>query len=192
MIDDVNVVFQNVAALHALSMADPSESDFFLANADAAALAELDAYNELLGKMSALSAKNPPPRARDRLMAIVNAAALPATLPKGAVALVRAADGQWMKTPYAGITVKQLFYDPASGNQSVLVRMEPGSVYPSHHHKGLEHSFILEGDAIFSDHTLNRGDYEVGEAGHDHSSITTRGGCLVFIMRNRADIVYAS
>ena len=186
MIVDVNVVFQDFAALEALGMADPSESDLFRGNP--AVLAELDAFGEVAGDMSALCAKNPPPRAKDRLMARIRGA----VLPEGAVALVRAADGQWMKTPYAGITVKQLYYDPKSGNQSVLVRMEPGSVYPSHHHKGLEHSFVLEGDAVFSDHTLHRGDYEVGEAGHDHSSITTSGGCLVFIMRNRSDIVYAS
>lgn len=195
MIVLVNLVLQDIAALHALGMADLSESDLFVANADPALLAERDAFGEIVGEMSCLSAKAPAPTVKDRLMARIGAAGSEgkraSLLPDGVVALVRSTDGKWMQTPFAGIQMKKLFYDENSGNLSVLVRMDPGSIYPNHHHKGLEHSLVLEGDAVFSDHTLHAGDYEVGEADHDHSSITTKGGCLVFIMHNRSDIVYA-
>ena len=150
--------------------------------------AELESFRQVAAGMSELVAVDPPARVKDKLMERIK------TLPlqQGVLTIVRASDGKWLRTPFVGITMKQLFYDPASGNQSVLVRMEPGSVYPCHHHKGLEHSLVLEGDAVFSDHTLHAGDYEVGASDHDHSSITTTGGCLVFIMRNRADVIYAS
>ncbi len=160
--------------------------------------AEVESFRQVAAEMAELVAVEPPLRVKEQLMARVRNAAAGATgrqahaMPPGVISIVRAQDGKWMPTPFAGITMKLLFADPASGNQSVLVRMEPGSVFPCHHHKGLEHSLVLEGDAIFSDHTLYAGDYEVGAPDQDHSSITTKGGCLVFIMRNAADILYAS
>jgi anti-sigma factor ChrR (cupin superfamily) len=176
---------QESAALRALGMTAPEESC-----EDPEVVAELESFRETAARMSELVAMEPPAHLKDKLMARIRAGADP--LPGGVLAIVRAGEGQWMPTPFPGITMKQLFLDPASGNQSLLVRMEPGSVYPCHHHKGLEHSLVLEGDAIFSDHTLYAGDYEVGAVDQDHSSITTKGGCLVFLLRNRADIVYAT
>ena len=180
----------DLTPLHALGLLDKAESDALLANETPEVVAELDAYSRTAGRMAELSAKEPPKSLKERLMARI--APAPDTgrgLPDGVLALVRAQEGKWIPTPFPGITVKPLFFDEKSGNQSLLVRMEPGSKYPSHHHVGLEHSLVLEGDAIFSDHTLHAGDYEVGEAAHDHCSITTKGGCLVFLMRNHADHV---
>jgi mannose-6-phosphate isomerase-like protein (cupin superfamily) len=188
----VKTEFQDSAALHALGMAAPEESEALLlaSEQDPELAAELESFRQVAAGMSEVVAVEPPPHVRDKLMARIRASS--DTLQDGVLTIVRASDGKWLPTPFAGITMKQLFYDPVSGNQSVLVRMEPGAVYPHHHHKGLEHSLVLEGDAVFSDHTLFAGDYEVGASDRDHSSITTKGGCLVFIMRNRADIVYAT
>jgi anti-sigma factor ChrR (cupin superfamily) len=181
------------AALHALGLLDKTESDDLLVHATPETLAELDSYTETASRIAELSAQEPPKSLKARLMdRIAPASDTNCGLPHGVVSLIRAHEGKWMPTPFPGITVKSLFVDEKSGNQSILVRMEPGSVYPSHHHVGLEHSLVLEGDAIFSDHTLNAGDYEVGDAGHDHCSITTKGGCLVFIMRNRGDHVLSA
>jgi anti-sigma factor ChrR (cupin superfamily) len=183
---------RDLVPLHALGLLDKLESDALLANATPEVMVELDAYGRTAGQMAELSAKQPSQSVKDRLMArIAPAADTRRALPDGVVALVRAQEGKWMPTPFPGITVKPLFFDEKSGNQSLLVRMQPGSTYPSHHHVGLEHSLVLEGDAVFSDHTLHAGDYEVGDAAHDHCSITTKGGCLVFLMRNHADHVLA-
>ena len=190
----MTVELEEIAALHALGIADRQESAFLLADPDPEALRRLDSFEDVAGSMSALSAVEPPTGLKQRLMAKIGVAASAdkrAPMPDGVLAIVRASDGKWLPTPFPGITMKLLFYDRQTGNQSALVRMEAGSVYPHHHHKGLEHSLVLEGDAIFSDHTLYAGDYEVGATGHDHSSITTKGGCLVYIMNNRSDIVYA-
>jgi anti-sigma factor ChrR (cupin superfamily) len=196
IIEIVKVELQENAALHALGIADSEERAALLGSPqDPELAAELESLEQVAGQMSSVVAVEPPPQVKERLMAKINASVAAnrndrAPIQEGVLAIVRAGDGQWIQTPFAGITMKPLFYDPASGNQSVLVRMAPGAVYPCHHHKGLEHSLVLEGDAIFSDHTLHAGDYEVGASDHDHSSITTQSGCLVFIMRNRADIIY--
>lgn len=111
--------------------------------------------------------------------------------PPVAAALVRANEGEWKPTPFPGVTVKRLFVDSESGNVTSLVRMTAGSVYPPHRHFGLEHSFVLEGDAIFDDHTLYAGDFEVAACSTDHSPITTRNGCLVLVVNNQRDQVLA-
>ena len=80
-----------------------------------------------------------------------------------------------------------MFEDTATGNTTLLVRMSPGAVYPSHRHAGLEHCYVLEGDLVFADHALQAGDYEVAHSDTDHSSVTTRGGCLLFIINNVRD-----
>ena len=189
----MNLELLDIAALHALGLADRAEGDLLLAHGeDPQFQAEVDALERVAGRLAEWSAIQPPPALKNRLLAQIGAtASAEKPVGHGVLAMVRANEGKWQATPFPGITMKTLFYDRASGNQSVLVRMEPGSVYPNHHHKGLEHSLVLEGDAIFSDHTLYAGDYEVGAVDHDHSSITTRGGCLVFIMHNRSDVVYA-
>ncbi len=186
---------QEIAALHALGIGDAQDRDRLLAIADPKALLEVAGYQQVAEAMASLTAMEPPAALKGKLMAAIGAAPASgarAPMPQGVLSIMRSNEGKWISTPFPGITMKQLFYDPQTGNESVLVRMQPGSTYPNHHHKGLEHALVLEGDAVFSDHTLHAGDYEVGESGLDHSSITTQHGCLVFIMHNRADIVYAN
>jgi anti-sigma factor ChrR (cupin superfamily) len=113
-----------------------------------------------------------------------------ATLPKGVEALVRAGEMRWRPTPFTGVTYKPLFVDPIGGQAASLVRLEAGAVYPAHRHTEVEHSFILEGDAVFDDHTLFAGDYEAAGAGRRHSSITSKTGCVVFLLHNRHDEVF--
>jgi anti-sigma factor ChrR (cupin superfamily) len=186
---------RDLAPLYALGLTESAENEALLAHAAEGTdlLRDLDAFQETAAQMSGLSAAEPPASVKARLLQRI----APPTdqqrqLPDGVLALVRGNEGPWRDTPFPGIAVRPLFKDPLSGNQFLLVRMAPGSVYPSHHHEGIEHSYILEGDAIFDDHTLYAGDYEAAQSGHDHSCIRTKGGCLVFLIRNQADRVYAA
>ena len=104
--------------------------------------------------------------------------------------LMRAGDGAW-QSPFPGVEVRQLFVDPATRNVTSLVRMKAGAVYPSHRHARLEHCYVLEGDLVFSDHTLLAGDYEVSGPKNDHSSVTTTAGCLLLIINNQGDQLLA-
>ena len=71
-----------------------------------------------------------------------------------------------------------------------MVRMAPGSHFPSHHHASLEHCYVVEGDLIFEDHAMTAGDYSAGSPDKDHASATTNGGCLLFIVHNLRDQVH--
>ena len=85
----------------------------------------------------------------------------------------------------------RLYEDPIRGELSSLVRMLPGARYPSHRHASLEHCYVIEGDLVFEDHTLLAGDYSAGTPDKEHTAATTKNGCLLFIVHNTQDRVYA-
>lgn len=122
----------------------------------------------------------PPPGLRARALSATN-------LPPGITALVRAQEGRWRPTPFPGITSKVLHYDRQTRDVVMLVRMTAGSRYPAHRHVRPEHTYVLEGDIVFSDHRLSAGDYEVASGRSDHSFITTTHGCMVLLIHNEAD-----
>jgi anti-sigma factor ChrR (cupin superfamily) len=112
-------------------------------------------------------------------------------LPRGVVALARRSQMTWQSTPFDGVSMARLYEDPVRGELASLVRMAPGAKYPPHNHACLEHCYVIEGDLVFEDHTLFAGDYSAGGADDDHTAATTTGGCLLFIVHNLRDHVYA-
>jgi anti-sigma factor ChrR (cupin superfamily) len=103
---------------------------------------------------------------------------------------VRADEGAWQKTPFPGVEIRNLFVDKVTGTVTSLLRAAVGAVYPAHRHGGMEHVYVIDGDLIFDDHTLETGDYEVSRGSTEHSSITTKTGCLALIIHNEADKVF--
>ena len=98
----------------------------------------------------------------------------------GGTNTLRLDEGIWTKfTP--GIRIKILNRDPATGTQTFLMAMEPGSVLPAHPHALDEHCLVVEGEAWIDDHVLRRGDWHVAHAGALHSEVSTRTGCLLLI-----------
>jgi quercetin dioxygenase-like cupin family protein len=58
-----------------------------------------------------------------------------------------AASMSWRALAYAeGVEVKDL--GTANGRSMQLVRCRPGTIFPTHHHRGPEFISILEGEAI--------------------------------------------
>lgn len=104
--------------------------------------------------------------------------------------MVRHGEGKWIKTPYEGIDVKVLFVDRATGNITTLMRMAPGAIYPPHHHVGVEHCYVIEGEVKSDDHTLRPGDYEASLVGSFHGVVTTDTGCLMLMISNKRDRVF--
>jgi len=127
----------------------------------------------------------PPASVRERLLSET-------ALPRGVVALVRGQHVNWQETPFEGVFLARLYEDPARGELTSLVRMLPGARYPSHRHASLEHCYVIEGDLVFEDHSLQAGDYSAGSPDKDHSAATTRHGCLLFIVNNSADQVHVN
>lgn len=168
------------ASLCALGLLEPPESEAFerhLAECDVCR-SEVRSFGEVAAEMaSCLPESQPASRVREQLLARV--------APRGV--LIRKGEGAWQATPLPGVEIKPLFFDAATGTTTSLVRMAPGATYPSHRHAGHEHCYVLEGDLVFSDHTLHAGDYEVNGPSTSHSSVTTHVGCLLLLTNNQAD-----
>jgi anti-sigma factor ChrR (cupin superfamily) len=74
----------------------------------------------------------------------------------------------WRATRHEGIYLHILRRDEATGDATVLIRMEPGCLYPAHRHRGIEEVFILQGGYTDSRGTHRAGDYVLNEAGSAH------------------------
>src|SRR5687768_1516954 len=58
-----------------------------------------------------------------------------------------------------GISVKVLATDTDTDRVTMLVRLAPGTDYPSHRHAGLEELYLLDGELMIDDRVLYPGDY---------------------------------
>lgn len=52
----------------------------------------------------------------------------------------------WTAAELPGVFLDVLFDDTARGYTTAMVRMTPGTYYPSHKHAGVEERYLLEGD----------------------------------------------
>src|SRR5689334_13337125 len=64
--------------------------------------------------LAVLEIEEPPPHLRDRVLSAIEDA------PSG-VQVVRSTEGVWKRTPFPGVTVKSLHFDPATGMMTNLL-----------------------------------------------------------------------
>lgn len=98
--------------------------------------------------------------------------------------LVRVGELPWQPTRFAGIEVKPLLVDRASGLVTALLRMAPGAVLPDHEHVRIEQTFVLEGhlvDRSGPDEGLEcgPGEFVWRPAGSRHVAWSPRGGLML-------------
>ena len=173
------------ALLCSLGLLDPDMASGFQQHLEAGCAvcqAEVREFREAAAQtVYALPEAAPHPRVREKLLSQVSGGQ-----PKRTV--LRSYEGEWKATPFPGVTSKLLFFDRKTGMTTSLVRMTAGSVFPAHNHAGPEHSYVLEGDVRFEDHTLQPGDYEVALPSSAHTSITTSQGCLLLIVNHVSNL----
>lgn len=105
--------------------------------------------------------------------------------------VLRGDEGEWEKTGVEGVEVKQLFVDQERDYVTMLVRMQPGSAYPSHRHGGFEECYVLHGDLSVGENVMRAGDYQRAEGGSVHVVQSTSQGCLLFIVSSQHDELLA-
>jgi quercetin dioxygenase-like cupin family protein len=160
------------AALYALGALDPDEAhrlELRLMQGDVALGAQIGSFAPVVGQIGqALPPVAPGPAIRTRLLDNVHAASRPS--------IVRADEGTWEPTR-AGTVAKGLMRDPIGRRVTALVRMRPGSVYPSHRHQETEELYILGGTLDAHEFHLGPGDYCAALGGSVHRSASTERGC---------------
>jgi anti-sigma factor ChrR (cupin superfamily) len=126
---------------------------------------------------------NPPPQVRDRVLA---AARRPARY------TVWAADAAWVPTGLRGIQARVLAVDQARSLVTLVIRAEPGAVYPAHGHHGPEECFVIRGSVVIDGRVLRSGDFHHADEDSEHGEITTTEGAEVLIVGSIADYLPAA
>ncbi|MFL6446263.1 MAG: cupin domain-containing protein [Bryobacteraceae bacterium] len=118
----------------------------------------------------------PDPRIRERLLDCIKPPA-PIEQSHEGMKLVRSGDTPWRSLPSPGVEVR-----PLLGTKTLLVRMQPGAVYPSHEHRLVEQCFVLEGSIVDSSGTTAfAGDFVCMPSGSTHQEIHSDTGCTFLI-----------
>jgi anti-sigma factor ChrR (cupin superfamily) len=97
---------------------------------------------------------------------------------------IRAGAMRWVNAG-PGVEVMVLRSSDERNDQTVLIRMQPGSVVVGHRHTQEEECWILEGEVFIGEHRLMRGDMHVAYPGAVHEPITAPQGALVLIRSER-------
>ena len=173
------------AALHALGMLEPEQASAFQTHLEEGCEvceSELQAFSETASQLPlALRETAPDPAVRERLLARTRPQR---NLPPGPH-VVRSEEGAWESAGFEGVSIKQLYVDPAREEVTVLVRMAPGATYPAHRHAGIEHCLMLEGDLRAGDLVLRAGDYQCAASESLHQVTSTEQGYLLLVIASQ-------
>ncbi len=107
-----------------------------------------------------------------------------AALPALGSRLVEVEALPWQATRFAGIEVKTLLFDRASGLASSLMRMAPGSELPEHEHVQIEQTWVIEGHLVDRSGPDEGIECKAGQfiwrpAGSRHSAWSPQGGLML-------------
>lgn len=95
---------------------------------------------------------------------------------------VWAADAAWTDTGVPGIRARVLAVDKVRSLVTLVLRAEPGAVYPSHKHHGPEECFVISGSVVIDGRVLRAGDFHHADADSDHGEIVTTEGAEVLLV----------
>lgn len=93
----------------------------------------------------------------------------------------------WKPTPCAGIEMKVLVEDPATGLLTALFRWQPGAELSLHEHVEIEQTFVLEGSLADEEGEVTAGNYVWRPKGNRHTA-RSPNGALVLSMFLRPNI----
>lgn len=156
-----------------------------LYNLDGLSVAEQAALKWVADELSfAAAPATPPARLRQRVLDA--AKPRPGILfDRAGLLIARGTEMPWQSTPIHGLVVKPLFVDVERKYSTTLLRMEPGTHYPSHRHVETEELFVLEGDLIVEGKKMVAGDYCRGSADSVHGEVWTEGGGVYLVLSSQ-------
>jgi quercetin dioxygenase-like cupin family protein len=135
-------------------------------------------YEMSLTLATAVPPVDPPAHVRERLMARIGTPTRYSVL---------SSEGEWTESGLPGITVKVLSVDRVRGLVTMLIRGEPGAVYPPHPHSGPEECYVIRGSVHVDGRVLKAGDFHHADADSDHGELSTPDGAEVLIVGATAD-----
>jgi len=130
-----------------------------------------------LAQSAAAATGSVSPDVKQRLIARVRQAAEPAGF-----AFSWRADDVWMPHAVPGIKMKVLALNKQRGYATLLLDVEPGTRFPSHHHGGAEECYVVSGSLFTCGRRLGPGDFVHADADTDHGELWTEEGCQVILV----------
>ena len=100
----------------------------------------------------------------------------------------RSAEPEWEEVA-PGISCKLLATDTEKNRVSMVVRLAPGTDYPSHRHGGAEELYMLHGELIVDDEKFYPGDYRRAEAGTVDRRVWSETGCTCVLITSFHDVL---
>jgi quercetin dioxygenase-like cupin family protein len=85
----------------------------------------------------------------------------------------------WKPTPCAGIEMKVLVEDPATGLMTALFRWQPGAELTLHEHVEIEQTFVLEGSLADEEGEVTAGNYVWRPKGNRHAARSPNGALVL-------------
>lgn len=139
-------------------------------------IVEFDAIVSL-ALASAVEGAEPGPDLRRKLMQRIAEPAIPAGF-----AFHHASDDRWLPHPVPGIRMKVLALNKTRGYATLLLDVEPGTRFPSHHHGGAEECYVVSGSIFTCGRRLGPGDFVHADADTDHGELWTDEGAQVILI----------
>lgn len=178
----------NLACLNALGLLDPDDEVRLQQErtANPTLRAEAFQFEEIAAHIGLIAPPlQPSPKLKERLMTSI-AKSKSQRQPEleelePGIHVARSEGGTWRKTPFPGISFRQLYLDPLTKMATSLLRLDPGSVYPTHRHAEAEQAFVLEGSCYQGSVRLKKGDFQLAVGSSVHYPIQTDEGCLLLI-----------
>jgi len=139
-------------------------------------IVEFDAIVSL-ALASGVEGPEPGPDLKRKLMQRIAAPAVPAGF-----AFHHASDDRWLPHPVPGIRMKVLALNKTRGYATLLLDVEPGTRFPSHHHGGAEECYVVSGSIFTCGRRLGPGDFVHADADTDHGELWTDEGARVILI----------
>ena len=90
----------------------------------------------------------------------------------------------WQPTGDPGFWIKPVYQNDALGQQTMLMKVDPGAFAESHSHEEFEQVFVLEGSFFDAERELRAGDYCCRAVGAQHIA-GSREGAIVLLVYTR-------
>ena len=85
----------------------------------------------------------------------------------------------WQPTPCAGIKMKVLLKDEATGLMTALFKWEPGARLPMHEHVEIEQSWVLEGSLVDDEGECTAGNFVWRPKSNRHYAYAPNGALIL-------------
>ena len=153
---------------------------------------ELRSLEEVASALGRSVPADPPAGLRDRLLARVSRTPrVPGrAYEENGLLIAHSEEISW-RTMAPGISYKPLYRDADRKSDTMLVRMDAGARYPSHHHVQVEELFLLSGDLHVEGQVMYAGDYCRASLGSVHDQSYTDSGCVFLLLASPDNQVLA-